>query len=76
MRSLNRGHRIFEVTSVGAIKAEILAKLPSLTTSQLRKIAAELADKDYLRPDPNDNNLYVTMHKGHIFLSKFRGLEE
>jgi predicted transcriptional regulator len=61
--------RILEATYLGATKAEILAKLPSLTSSQLRKITAELADKDYLRSDPNDNNRYVTTHRGHLFLS-------
>jgi predicted transcriptional regulator len=68
--------RILETTRVGATKAEILAKLPSLTSSQLRRISAELIDKDYLRPDPNDNNRYVTTHRGHLFLNKFRELEE
>jgi uncharacterized protein (DUF433 family) len=29
--------RILEITRVGATKAEILAKLPSLTSSQLRR---------------------------------------
>jgi predicted transcriptional regulator len=60
--------RILEATCLGATKAEILAKLPSLTSSQLRKITAELADKDYLRPDSNDNNRYITTHRGHLFL--------
>jgi predicted transcriptional regulator len=68
--------RILETTRVGATKAEILAKLPSLTSSQLRRISAELIDKDYLRPDPNDNNQYVTTHRGHLFLNKFRELKE
>ena len=68
--------RILETTRVGATKAEILAKLPSLTSSQLRRISAELVDKDYLRSDPNDNNRYVTTHRGHLFLNKFRELKE
>ena len=68
--------RILETTRVGGTKAEILAKLPSLTSSQLRRISAELVDKDYLRSDPNDNNRYVTTHRGHLFLNKFRELKE
>jgi predicted transcriptional regulator len=68
--------RILETTKTGATKVEILAKMPSLSSSQLRRIFAELADKDYLRPDPNDNSRYVTTHRGHIFLDKFRELAE
>lgn len=64
--------RVLETTRVGATKAEILAKLPSITSSQLRRISAELTDKGYLRPDPNDNNRYVTTHRGYVYLNSFR----
>ena len=58
--------RVLEATVKGATKAEILTKLPSLSSSQLRRISAELADKGYLRLDPNDNNRYVTTHRGYV----------
>ena len=58
--------RVLEATGKGATKAEILTKLPSLSSSQLRRISAELADKGYLRLDPNDNNRYVTTHRGYV----------
>jgi predicted transcriptional regulator len=64
--------RVLEATGAGATKAEILAKLPSLSSSQLRRIGAELVDKGYLRPDPNDNNRYVTTHKGYVYLNRLR----
>jgi predicted transcriptional regulator len=63
---------VLEATEEGATKAEILAKLPSLSSSQLRRIGAELADKGYLRPDPNDKNRYVTTHRGYVFLNRLR----
>jgi predicted transcriptional regulator len=68
--------RILEATSFGATKAELMVKLPSLTNSQLRRIFAELVDKDYLRPDPSENGRYVTTHKGLLFLKKFNGSEK
>ena len=64
--------RVLEATGVGATKAEILAKLPSLSSSQLRRIGAELSDKGYWRPDPNDNNHYVTTHRGYVYLNRLR----
>ena len=64
--------RVLEATGEGATKAEILAKLPYLSSSQLRRIGAELADKGYLRPDPNDNDRYVTTHRGYVFLNSLR----
>ena len=63
--------RVLEATREGATKAEILAKLPSLSSSQLRRIGAELADKGYLRPDPNHKNRYVTTHRGYVYLNSF-----
>jgi predicted transcriptional regulator len=64
--------RALEATREGATKAEILAKLPFLSSSQLRRIGAELADKGYLQPDPNDNNRYVTTHRGYVYLNSLR----
>jgi DNA-binding IclR family transcriptional regulator len=64
--------RVLEATGKGATKAEILTKLPSLPSSQLRRISAELADKGYLRLDPNDNNRYVTTHRGYVYLNRLR----
>lgn len=64
--------RVLEATGKGATKAEILTKLPSLSSSQLRRISAELADKGYLRLDPNDNNRYVTTHRGYVYLNRLR----
>jgi predicted transcriptional regulator len=64
--------RILEATRKGATKAEILTKLPSLSSSQLRRIGAELADKGYLRLDPNDNDRYVTTHRGYVYLNRLR----
>lgn len=64
--------RVLETARAGTTKAEILAKLPSLSSSQLRKIGAELTDKGYLRTDPNDNNRYVTTHKGYAYLNRRR----
>ena len=64
--------RVLEATVKGATKAEILTKLPSLSSSQLRRISAELADKGYLRLDPNDNNRYVTTHRGYVYLNRLR----
>ncbi len=64
--------RVLEGTTKGATKAEILSKLPSLSSSQLRRIGAELSDKGYWRPDPNDNNRYVTTHRGYVYLNRLR----
>ena len=64
--------RVLEATGEGATKAEMLAKLPSLSSSQLRRIGAELADKGYMRPDPNDNDRYVTTHRGYVYLKRLR----
>lgn len=64
--------RVLEATGKGATKAEILIELPSLSSSQLRRISAELADKGYLRLDPNDNNRYVTTHRGYVYLNRLR----
>ncbi len=64
--------RVLEAARKGATKAEILAKLPSLSSSQLRRIGAELSDKGYWRPDPNDNNRYVTTHRGYVYLNRLR----
>ena len=63
----------------GATKAEIISRIASLSSSQLRKITAELADKGYLSLDPNDDNncnRYITTHRGHRFLNKFRQLKQ
>ena len=68
---------VLETTKAGATKAEIISMIPSLSHSQLRKITAELADKGYLRLDPNDgndSNRYITTHRGHRFLNTFREL--
>jgi predicted transcriptional regulator len=65
--------RLLEATGGGgATKAEILAKLPYLSSSQLRRIGAELVDKGYLWPDPNDNDRYVTTHRGYVYLKRLR----
>ena len=64
--------RVLEAAREGATKAEILARLPSLSSSQLRRIGAELADKGYFRLDPNDNNHYVTTHRGYVYLNRLR----
>ncbi len=64
--------KVLEATGIGATKAELLAKLPSLSSSQLRRIGAELSDKGYWRPDPNDNNRYVTTHRGYVYLNRLR----
>jgi len=64
--------RVLETTEAGATKAEILAKLSFLSSSQLRRISAELADKRYLQLDPNENNRYITTHKGHVYLTRVR----
>ena len=71
--------KILETAKAGATKAELISMIPSLTHSQLRKITAELSDKGYLQLDPNDDNngnRYITTHRGHLFLNKFRELEE
>jgi predicted transcriptional regulator len=71
--------KVLEAAKAGATKAEIISNIPSLSSSQMRKITAELADKGYLQLDPNDDNngnRYITTHRGHLFLNKFRQLEE
>jgi predicted transcriptional regulator len=64
--------KVLEATRLGATKAEVLARLPSLSSSQLRRIGAELSDKRYWRPDPNDKNRYVTTHRGYEYLNRLR----
>ena len=64
--------RVLEAAGEGATKAEILSSLPSLSSSLLRRIGAELADKGYFRLDPNDNNRYVTTHRGYVYLNRSR----
>jgi predicted transcriptional regulator len=64
--------RVLEATGKGATKAEILAKLPSLSSSQLRRIGAVLSDKGYWRTDLNYNNRYVTTHRGYVYLNRLR----
>jgi predicted transcriptional regulator len=64
--------RVLEAAGGGAPKAEILARLPSLSSSLLRRIGAELADKGHFRLDPNENNRYVTTHRGYVHLNRLR----
>ncbi len=71
--------KILETAESGATKAELISMIPSLSYSQLRKITAELSDKGYLQLDPNDDNngnRYITTHRGHLFLNKFRQLKQ
>ena len=59
----------------GATKRKILKEATSLTHEQLRRITAELVDKELLRY-VDVNRVYITTDKGHQFLNQNRNLED
>lgn len=58
----------------GTTKRKIL-KATSLTHEQLRRITAELVDKELLRY-VDANRLYITTDKGHQFLNQNRNVKD
>ena len=55
----------------GATKHKILKKVAPLTHEQLRRMTAELVDKELLRY-VDINSVYITTDKGHQFLNQNR----
>ena len=55
----------------GATKRKILKEATPLTHEQLRRITAELVDKELLRY-VDVNRVYITTDKGHQFLNQNR----
>lgn len=53
----------------GATKRKILRKVAPLTHEQLRRMTAELVDKELLRY-VDANRVYITTDKGHQFLNQ------
>jgi len=53
----------------GATKRKILSKIAPLTREQLRRMTAELVDKELLRY-VDVNRVYITTDKGHQFLNQ------
>ena len=53
----------------GATKRNILRKVAPLTHEQLRRMTAELVDKELLRY-VDANRVYITTDKGHQFLNQ------
>jgi len=59
----------------GATKSKILKEATPLTHEQLRRITAELVDKELLRY-VDVKRVYITTDKGHQFLDQNRNLED
>ena len=55
----------------GTPKGKILKKVAPLTHEQLRRMTAELVDKELLRY-VDANRVYITTDKGHKFLNENR----
>ena len=56
----------------GGTKRKILKKVAPLTHEQLRRMTAELVDKELLTY-VDVNRVYITTDKGHQFLNQNRG---
>jgi predicted transcriptional regulator len=62
--------QLLEISKNGSTKAKI-KNSSSISHTQLRKILAELVDKGLLQfVEPEQ--LYITTHKGHLFLKKMK----
>lgn len=59
----------------GATKNQILAQTSPLTHEQLRRITAELVDKELIRYI-DVKHLYITTDKGHQFLNQHKKVEK
>jgi len=59
----------------GATKSKMLKEATPLTHDQLRRITAELVDKELLRY-VDVKRAYITTDKGHQFLDQNRNLED
>jgi predicted transcriptional regulator len=59
----------------GATKQKILKEAAPLTHGQLRRITAELVDRELLRY-VDVNRVYITTDKGHQFLNQNRNLKD
>jgi predicted transcriptional regulator len=59
----------------GATKQKILKEAAPLTHEQLRRITAELVDRELLRY-VDVNRVYITTDKGHQFLNQNRNLKD
>jgi predicted transcriptional regulator len=59
----------------GATKRKILKEATHLTHEQLRRITAEMVDKELLRY-VDANRVYITTDKGHHFLNQNRNLKD
>jgi len=59
----------------GASKNQILAQTSPLTHEQLRRITAELVDKELIRYI-DVKRLYITTDKGHQFLNQHKKVEK
>ncbi|MFZ1877800.1 MAG: winged helix-turn-helix domain-containing protein [Nitrososphaeraceae archaeon] len=67
--------KILKSTVDGATKSKILKEATPLTHEQLRRITAELVDKELLRY-VDGKRVYITTDKGHQFLDQNRNLED
>jgi predicted transcriptional regulator len=62
--------QLLKMSKNGSTKAKMKNSI-SISHTQLRKILAELVDKGLLRfVEPEQ--LYITTHKGHLFLKKMK----
>jgi predicted transcriptional regulator len=62
--------QILEASKSGATKTMLMHDL-SLTYRTMRRIMAELVDRGFLRFIIS-HEVYITTHKGHIFLDKLK----
>lgn len=65
---------ILDLCVNGATKRQILKETSPLTHEQLRRITAELVDKELIRY-VDVKRVYITTDKGHQFLNQNRDLE-
>ena len=66
---------ILKLCVEGATKRKILKETTHLTYEQLRRITAEMVDKELLRY-VDTNRVYITTDKGHHFLNQNRNLKD
>ena len=59
----------------GATMNQILKEMSPLTHEQLRRITAELVDREFIRY-VDMKRVYITTDKGHHFLNQHRNLEK
>ena len=72
--SIDRLRKILKSCVNGATKQTILKEAAPLTHEQLRRITAELVDRELLRY-VDVNRVYITTDKGHQFLNQNRNIK-